>query len=230
MQTDGPSALLEWMAAHPLGAHVSARRRARMAAVLARRLTSVSVVAENLYDPHNVSAIVRTAEGFGLDRLHVVEQPNPWRKNPAILRGADRWVSIVRHRGLTRCLSDLMADGFLLCVADVGAGCVPVDEIPVDQKVAIVLGSERDGLSARAKRLADVRFTVPMAGFTESFNVSVSAAVTLFSVTSRRRAILPGEGELSFEEQCARAARWMHQSVRNADEILARLAADRARA
>jgi tRNA (guanosine-2'-O-)-methyltransferase len=197
----------------PLAEQVTERRKDRIVEVVERRLASVTVVMENLYDPHNVSAVVRTAEGFGLDAVHVVEQPNRFQRNPAILRGADRWVRLPRHPGLNRCLSDLMAQGFLLCAADVGEGTVPIHEVPVDRPVAIVLGSERDGLSKAAKGLTDVRFSIPMAGFTESFNVSVSAALALFDLSRRRRELLGNEGDLGFDAVRERALAWLHKSA-----------------
>ena len=199
---------------HPLAEQLTERRKDRIVQVVERRLASVTVVMENLYDPHNVSAVVRTAEGFGLDAVHVVEQPNRYTRNPAILRGADRWVRIARHRGLTGCLSELMADGFLLCAADVGPGAVPLEEVPVDRPLAVIMGSEHDGLTKAAKSMADVRFWVPMSGFTESFNVSVSCALALFDLTRRRRAHLGTSGDLSYAESEARALDWLERSAR----------------
>jgi tRNA (guanosine-2'-O-)-methyltransferase len=200
---------------HPLGQLCTKRRLERMISVLSSRLTTVTVVMENLYDSHNVSAVVRSAEGFGLDRLHVVEQPNKYQRNPSILQGADRWVDIVRHPGLNRCLLDLQAQKFTICVADVGEGCVPLTEIPVDRPVAIVMGAEKDGLSERAKYMADVRYTIPMAGFTESFNVSVSAAISLFSATERRRRAIGVTGELTLAEMRERADLWLKKTVKH---------------
>lgn len=218
-----------WLAAHPLGRHVSERRRARMVRVLDQRLTSLTVVAENLHDAHNVSAVVRTAEGFGLDRVHIVEMPNPYQRNAAIVRGADRWLSIVRYDRLTRCLLGLEGAGFRLAVADVGPGCVPLDELSVSTPLAIVLGSEHDGLSTRARGLAETRFTIPMPGFTESFNVSVSAAIALFDLSRRRRTLLGGRGELTLDEKKERLEEWLKKTVRHAQKILQREAASSAR-
>jgi len=208
------------IADHPLTPLVSERRMDRMIASAAAKLTSVTVAAENLYDSHNVSAIVRTAEGFGLDAVHIVEQPHPYRRNRSVLRGSDRWMEIKKHPSLYPCLEGLKAEGFSLCVADVGKGCVGLDEIPVDGKVAVVMGSEHDGLSRRAKQLADVKFTIPMTGFTESFNVSVSAAIALHDITRRRREVLGDvPGELDVETIATRIVSWMRRSIKNAKQI-----------
>ena len=195
------------------GERVTERRLRRIIEVAQRRLSSVTVVLENLYDPHNASAVVRTAEGFGLDGVHVVEQPNRFAPARSIVRGADRWLQIEKHRGLTGCLGTLEARGFLVCAADVGAGCVALEDIPVDRPVALVFGSEHDGLSKRAKGLSELRFTIPMAGFTGSFNVSVSAAIALHDVARRRRELLGRAGDLDEAQRRARVESWLAKSA-----------------
>src|SRR5688500_848419 len=177
MTTTRRERLQAWVDAHALAGELTERRKKRVIDVALARLGSVTVVLENLGDPHNASAVLRSAEGLGLAAMHVVEQPNKWERNPAIAKGAHRWVDVVRHQGLARCLGDLSAAGYDLYAADVGEGCVPVHDIDVARPVALVFGSERDGLSRRALALTDRRFTVPMYGFVESFNVSVSAAI-----------------------------------------------------
>jgi tRNA (guanosine-2'-O-)-methyltransferase len=215
--------LIQFVNAHPLATEVTERRKQRVVDVLLARLSSVTVVFENLADPHNVSAILRTAEGLGLDAIHVVEQPNKWEKNKAISMGADRWIEVVKHQGLARCLGDLSAKGFQLWAADVGEGCVSVHDIPVDKPVALVFGSEHAGLSKRALSLTDARFTVPMYGFVESFNVSVSAALTLFDVAHRRRETV-GRGDLDDDALLKKADLYLERAIRN-PQIIAQLRA-----
>ncbi|MFZ9887788.1 MAG: TrmH family RNA methyltransferase [Myxococcota bacterium] len=199
---------------HPLAAQLTARRKERMVQVAERRLRSVTVVMENLYDAHNVSAVVRTAEGFGLDAVHVVEQPHRYRRSPTIVRGADRWVHLHRHKEMQACAAALRREGFLVCAADVGAGARPIDEIPVDRPVAIVMGSEHEGLTRTAKVVADIRFWVPMCGFTESFNVSVSCSLALFDLARRRRQLQGCEGDLDYDTSERTVLAWLEKSAR----------------
>ncbi len=210
----------------PLGAalmaQLSAHRRQRMIDVAGGRLKSVTVVLENLVDNHNASAVLRTCEGLGVGAMHVVEQPNRWEKNKAIARSADDWVTIHKHQGLARCLGDLAADGFDLYAADVGSGCVPLSEIDVSRPVCLVFGSEHSGLSKRALALTEHRFTVPMHGMVESFNVSVSAAVSLWDVSSRRRRHLGADGDLSDDDAVALAIRYMIRALKS-PKLVARL-------
>lgn len=199
--------------AHEKAEQLTDRRIERIVEVALKRLGSVTVVMENLWNPHNVSAVVRSAEGFGLDAVHVVEQPNKYQPKKSVVKGADRWVRIERHQGLARCLGDLVADGYEVVAADLGRGTVPLHEVPVDRPVAIVLGSELDGLSKRAKGMVDTRFEIPMPGFTVSFNVSVSAAIALYDLTTRRREHLGQGGDLPFEALERRAVAWLEKSA-----------------
>jgi len=218
--------LAELVAATPLGAalmaQLSTHRRQRMIDVAGGRLHSVTVVLENLVDNHNASAVLRTCEGLGVGAMHVVEQPNRWEKNKAIARSADDWVTIHKHQGLARCLGDLAADGFDLYAADVGAGCVPLSAIDVSRPVCLVFGSEHSGLSKRALAITEHRFTVPMHGMVESFNVSVSAAVSLWDITSRRRTHLGADSDLDDEDAVALAIRYMKRALKS-PELVARL-------
>lgn len=194
---------------------LSPHRCQRVIDVAAGRLKGITVVMENLVDNHNASAVLRTCEGLGVDTLHVVEQPNRWEKNKAIARSADDWVTIQKHQGLARCLGDLGAAGFDLYAADVGQGCIPLGEIDVSRPVALVFGSEHSGLSKRALALTDHRFTIPMHGMVESFNVSVSAAVALWDITSRRRKAVGNETDLDEDEVYERALRYLKRAVKS---------------
>ena len=209
-----PSLIDAARVAFPLATELTDRRLERLTAVAKRRLRSVTVVGENLWDPHNFSAIIRSAEGLGLERVHIVEDPHPYKRHPGILHGADRWVRLIRHPTLESCLAELQADGFLTAAADVGDGCVPIDEIPIDGPVAIVMGTEKAGLTDRAKTMTDVRFTIPMSGFTESFNVSVSAALALFDLSRRRRKHLGTDGDLARTQQLELLGYFLERSRR----------------
>jgi tRNA (guanosine-2'-O-)-methyltransferase len=213
--------------ARALMGELSPHRCQRVVDVAAARLKGITVVMENIVDNHNASAVLRSCEGLGVDALHVVEQPNKWEKNKAIARSADDWITVHKHQGLAKCLGDLSAAGFVLYAADVGHGCVAVDDIDVSVPVALVFGSEHSGLSKRAKALTDQRFTIPMRGMVESFNVSVSAAVALWDLTSRRRRLRGAAGDLDVDEAVARALRFLKRAVKS-PELVARLEAEHA--
>ena len=206
---DAISTLRAALADHVLRHEVTVDRFERMLSVASSRLRSVTVVLESLWDPHNVSAVIRSAEGIGIDEAHVVEQPHRFRTNRGVARGADRWLRIHRHADIGACFEHLRTRGFRTCAADVGAGCRPLPELPLDRPIAIVLGSEKEGLTTEARSLAELRFTIPMHGMTASFNVSVSAAITLWDLCRRRREMLAGDGDLTLDEQIARVGAWL---------------------
>lgn len=204
--------ILEGLRQHPVANEILPQRLERMADVLSQRLCSLTVVLENLFDSHNTSAVIRSAEGLGLFETHVVESLHRFRKAKKITHGADRWLEVRRHSDLTSCLQVLRAQNFTLACADVGPGCVPLEEVPVEEPLAVVLGSEKAGLSRAARRAADVRFTVPMLGFTESFNVSVSAAVALYSLQRRRRSLLGELGDLPIDRAIETGQSWIEST------------------
>ncbi len=201
--------ILERLEENPLARELTPRRLRRLVEVATCRLTSVRAVIENLWDPHNVSAVVRTAEGLGIDEVSVVEDPHRYKVNRGVAHGADRWLRISRFSGLDDCLRELGSAGFTTCAADLGPGCVPLDALPADRPLALVFGSEKAGLTTAARERADLRFTVPMAGFTGSFNVSVSAALALFSVTQARRSVLGQGGDLDDSQVLGRVGEWL---------------------
>jgi tRNA (guanosine-2'-O-)-methyltransferase len=164
---------------------IVALRRQRVRAALARRLGSVVAVAEAVHRRHNVSAIIRSAEGFGLHEVHLVT--GDFRPSRGAARGAERWVELVRH-GSTAAAAAALADrGFRLVVADLDAGAWTPDTVPVDRPLAVLFGSEMAGVSDEARALAEGAVCVPMVGMTGSLNVAAAAACILYRVSERRR-------------------------------------------
>lgn len=208
---------------HPLQPLVTVERFQRFHEVLAQRLTSVRVVIEDLCDPHNVAAILRTAEALGMQDVHIVERAARLRPSRSTTAGADRWLSIERHDRLAACIGTLQARGFDVWGADVIPGACPVETIDVSRPVALVLGSERVGLSRVARRHVDGFCKIPLAGLTASLNVSVAAAIAMHTLASRRRTFLGQPGDLPVERQKELLDRWLRVSVRCSGPILKEL-------
>jgi tRNA (guanosine-2'-O-)-methyltransferase len=206
---------------------VSEPRQARIEAVLAARLAGLTVVIENLHDPHNGAAALRSVEGFGLTELHVVEATEPFRFSSKVTQGCEKWVSIVRYPTFAACAAALHARGFALYAAlppTAGHPTVDVAEIDVAQKTALVFGNEHAGLTPEAAGMCDGRFSIPMTGMTGSFNLSVSVALSVFDCARRRRAAVGG-GDLDEVARAALRARWYELSVDAAEAILRRAGA-----
>jgi len=198
------------------------RRIERMNQVLARRTRRVTVVFEDLYHPHNASAVMRTAECFGLQDVHVVEQEKKFRPNTDVVRGAARWLTLHRYRSFESVASLLQDRGYRLAATSVDPGSVPLDEVPVDDApLALCFGTEELGLSDDALARADLLVHVPMAGFTESLNVSVTAALCLRELTARLRA---GTGwELREQERDDLRLTWLMQEGQKARALTIQL-------
>ena len=164
------------------------RRVERMGEVLARRTRHLTVVFEDLYYPHNASAVVRSAECFGVQDIHVVEQEKVFRPSKGVARGAGRWLTLHKYGSFDAAVTSLRSRGYRLAATSVDPGSMPLDAVPVDTPLALCFGTEELGLSAQALAAADLHVHVPMAGFTESLNVSVTAALCLRELTRRIRA------------------------------------------
>ncbi|MFZ5476173.1 MAG: TrmH family RNA methyltransferase [Myxococcota bacterium] len=163
-------------------------RPARVEAALARRLGSVVAVAESVRRRHNVSAILRSCEAFGVHEVHLVTQG--FAPSLGAARGAERWVRRRRFATTAESLADLRGRGFRVYVADLLPGAFTPESVPVDAPLAIVFGSELRGVSPEARALADGGVMIPMLGLTQSLNVSVSAAILLRAIGDRRRALV----------------------------------------
>jgi tRNA (guanosine-2'-O-)-methyltransferase len=186
----------------------------RMQQVLDSRLGAVRVVAENVHDPHNLSAVLRSAEALGVQHVHVVEAASGFGISRRITRGAHKWLTVHRHQEFRECADELRDAGFRLYAAMLQPGAVPLEEVPVTDPVALVLGNEHQGVSAEAAARCDGCYTIPMAGFVQSFNISVAAAVSLYSVTTRVRALREDGGRLGTEERRAVLDTWLPKSLR----------------
>lgn len=199
-------------------------RRARIDAAAASRLGGLRVVIENLHDPHNGAAVLRSAEAFGVQRVEVIESTEPFRYSSTVTQGCEKWLDVVRHRTLAAALPGLRAADFALYAAVPGAA-VALDELDFSRPAAVMVGNEHDGLTAEAMAAADVRFGIPMHGLTQSLNLSVATALIVERAAALRRRALGAASDLSEDAILALRARFYAASVRGAEIILARAAA-----
>ncbi|MBM76069.1 MAG: hypothetical protein CMK59_11765 [Proteobacteria bacterium] len=180
----------------------------KMKKVLARRLSSITLVAEATYMRHNLSAMFRTAEAFGLQNVHFITDHS--LSTSSASRGSERWLDIFVHDNSERCLKGLREKGFSLYVAGFDEGAYTPENLPVDGSVALIMGTELSGVSDTARNLSDGTVMIPMSGFTQSFNVSVATACLLYRITERRRDIV-GKGDLSSQEQKEILQKWIER-------------------
>jgi tRNA (guanosine-2'-O-)-methyltransferase len=220
---------LDRATAAKLGNHlaefVTAQKLASMARVLAERTRAVTVVLEDIFQPHNTSAVIRSCECIGVQDVHVIENQHPYTVNRDVVMGAVKWIDLHRYNltdGLNteRCLKGLKARGYRIVATALGDDTTPLPEIPVDANLAVVFGTEETGLSEAAQALSEYRLKIPMYGFTQSFNISVSAALCLYDICGRMRATR-SDWQLTEDESKQLELTWLMKTVRNS-EIVAR--------
>ncbi|MFH0882045.1 MAG: RNA methyltransferase [bacterium] len=169
---------------------VSENKLKRFDDVLPNRTRHVTVVVEDIYQPHNASAVVRSCDLFGIQDMHVIENRNHYTLSSGVSVGASKWVTLHRwnQRGednTNRCLGELKAKGYRIVATTPHDNDVLLPDLPVEHPLALVFGNEETGLSRRTTELADEFVKIPMVGFTESFNISVSVALALYDVMHR---------------------------------------------
>jgi tRNA (guanosine-2'-O-)-methyltransferase len=197
-------------------------RRAKYDRVLAGRVRAVTVVLENLYDPHNISAVLRSCEALGIQDVHIVETEHKFKFSSGVTKGCEKWLSITRHADVKACVAALHAAGYEIVVADHRPGTPRIEGLPKVPRRAFWMGAEHFGLSDEARALADGRYIIPMHGFTESFNVSVAAAMTLYAARTRWETETGLAGDLSAAEKEDLRMGWLRRDFARADDILAR--------
>lgn len=200
-------------------------RRRRIERVLHRRVLSVTVVLENLHDPHNGAAAMRTCEAMGLHHIHVVEGREPFSFSRKVSVSAHKWLAVYLHPSIEACLGYLAGAGFSCWAAmppPLHARAADRIEVSVERPVALVFGNEHEGLTPRALALCPKRFSIPMHGFSESLNLSVSVSLAAREVVARRRAALGRLGDLSPRALAQLRAFYYAVSARHAAAVVSR--------
>lgn len=198
---------------------VTESRRARLHDVIGRRLESVAVVFDRPYDPHNGAAVVRSCEAFGVQQLHVIEREGtPFAVARSVARGAEKWIDVRCHATPASVVAWARATDTPL-VATHPEGELAPDELARMPRVGVVLGNEREGIHGDLALACSARVRVPMRGFVESLNVSVTAAILLHAATCGRA------GDLSPEARRRLYARGLYLSVPHAEDVIIAMAA-----
>jgi tRNA (guanosine-2'-O-)-methyltransferase len=154
-------------------------RRELLKSVVDQRVRHFTMVLEDLKDPHNISAVIRTSEVFGFQDVHVISEVNPYRVGRSVLKGSYKWLDIYSYSKRARCLQGLKEKGYRIAVASTAPASLPFDEIDLSKPTAFYLGSETMGNHPDTLAAADIRFRIPQYGLTESMNVSVCAGVII---------------------------------------------------
>lgn len=185
----------------------------RMYEVLNTRTNHITILTEGVDDPHNQSAVLRSADAFGVQTLHVVEGRAKFKPNSIIAKSADRWVDIVEHGSIEEAIDALKEDGYQVYATALSEEAIPLEEVDVSKPTVLLFGNEHSGVSEAALKKADGNFVIPMQGYVQSLNISVAAAISLYDVTTRSRHIVTEGYELPVEDQARIFKDWMVKSL-----------------
>ena len=201
-----------------LSEYVTDNKLEKINQIIQDRTHYVTVVLEDLFHPHNASAITRSADCFGVQDVHLIEQRHTFSPTKSIAKGAGKWVDFYKHKNTKTCYDKLREQGYKIVATSPHKKAYPLHDLPIDQKVALVFGAEAMGLTDQAFDLADDYVTIPMYGFTESFNVSVSVAICLYDIIQRLRNS-DINWRLSEQELVDVRLNWIKSSVRAAEAL-----------
>ncbi|MCH9643516.1 MAG: RNA methyltransferase [Gammaproteobacteria bacterium] len=196
-----------------LGPYLTELRRQRIEQVISSRLESIQLAIESPSDINNALAAIRTCEALGISKIHIISQEGGAKAIKNITQGAFYWVDIQFYKDL---------DAFLLHAKqqplNIAGGCVTATEgiaaVPVERPLCILIGNEQRGLSSSAQQACDYRYRIPMYGMSESMNLSVSAAISLYDTSSRKRTLINATGDLNTEQRTQlRAQYYLHSTT-----------------
>jgi tRNA (guanosine-2'-O-)-methyltransferase len=157
--------------------------------VINNRTNYLAVVLEDIFQPHNASAVIRTCELTGVQNLHIIENANTYEINPDIVVGSNKWINIYRYNNenynTLNCFKKLRKKGYRIVATSPHENDCLLEDLPLNQKTALVFGNEGAGLSEEAMKNADAFVKIPIYGFTESYNISVSVALCLYHLVGR---------------------------------------------
>ena len=197
-------------------------RFATLKRAVENRTMYMTLLAENMFHPQNASALVRHCEAFGVQSMHTVQTQCKFNPNVDIVRGTDKWIDIHHHASTTEALSHLKAQGYrIVATSPHRQSCTPESFDVTKGKFAIVMGTEKTGISDEVIAAADEFLKIPMCGMVESLNVSACAAIIVYMLSERMRSEVES-WQMSSEEQIRTMHKWLVETVKDARPLLER--------
>ena len=197
------------------------KRMARFEKILSERTRHFTVVAEDVYQIHNTSAVMRSCDAFGIQDLHLVEERNGKSIDKEIAMGSQKWVTLHRYNSMNTCMDTLKEKGYQIVATSPHAEASYLHDFDFTKKSALFFGTEKDGLTESVLEKADALIKIPMHGFTESLNISVSAAIIMqYLVTKMKLSDL--DWQLSEEEKLVLELQWAKNTIKAHKKIVDR--------
>jgi tRNA (guanosine-2'-O-)-methyltransferase len=204
---------------------ITESRRDKFIDILSRRTKHFTVAIEDVFQMHNASAVMRTCEIFGIQELNVIEEKYGKTIDKEIAMGAQKWVDINAYNSTTLCIDELKAKGYRIIATTPHKDSCFLEDFDISQPAALFFGTERLGLSEEVMSRADGFLKIPMFGFTESINVSSSAAIVIQHLSNRLRNS-DIQWQLSEAEMLEKRIDWARKSIKDIDFITERYLAE----
>ncbi len=205
--------------------YLTASRIQRFEDVIQHRTRYITYVIEDVFQVHNASAVVRSCDCFGIQDLHVIESRNTYVTDKNIALGAGKWVNIHKYKDVenttSNCLTHLKKKGYKIAATTPHENDFTLSTIPLKEPLAIVFGTEKNGITQEVKDNADYFLKIPMYGFTESLNISVAAAITAQNLYERMKAEHI-DWKMSLEEENELRMQWLKKSIKDSGAIIDR--------
>lgn len=206
---------------HHLESYLTEHRRAKFIKVLSQRTKHFTVATEDVYQLHNTSAVIRSCDVFGIQEVHIVEEQNTKRIDREIAMGAQKWVDLNRYHSVASCIKDLKTTGYQIVATTPHKDDCSLVDFDITKKSCFFFGRETEGLSEDVLNAADCYLKIPMVGFTESLNISVSAAIILQHVTNKLKAS-EIYWQLTENEQLEKRLDWCKKTIKSYEKIVER--------
>ncbi|GAA3568031.1 RNA methyltransferase [Snuella lapsa] len=204
-----------------LEGYLTGNRKARFESVLSQRTKHFTVATEDVYQLHNTSAVIRSCDVFGIQEANIIEERNTKRIDREIAMGAQKWVDLNRYTSVKDCIVDLKQKGYQVVATTPHTDDCLLHEFDIRKKSCFFFGRETEGVSQEVLDAADCYLKIPMVGFTESLNISVSAAIILQHVTTKLRQT-DIAWQLTETEQLEKRLDWCKKTIKRYDDIIAR--------
>ncbi|AUP80851.1 TrmH family RNA methyltransferase [Flavivirga eckloniae] len=204
-----------------LETYLTENRQARFDAVLSQRTKYYTVATEDVYQLHNTSAVIRSCDVFGIQEVNIVEERNSKRIDREIAMGAQKWVDLNRYHTVKDCITGLKQKGYQIVATTPHVDDCELHDFDITKKSCFFFGRETEGLSQEVLDAADCYLKIPMVGFTESLNISVSAAIILQHVTTKLRQTNI-DWKLTENEMLEKRLDWVKKTIKSYDEIVER--------
>ncbi len=202
---------------------ISDNKRGLFEKIIEDRTKHICVVLENIYQPHNASAVLRSCDLFGVQDIHIIENSNKYTLSEEVAMGSSKWLNMKKYNNSDEntidCFNELREQGYKIVATTPHENDVMLDDLDLTQKTALVFGTEMQGLSKVAMENADAFVKIPMYGFTESFNISVSAALSLYHLTEKMRKS-DIDWKLSEEEKVEIQIKWAKGVIKKPNLII----------